>query len=300
MTRVDGVRYTDALEAYPDKVDGERLLRPRHHRHPRAHDRLRHLPRRPARRERADQRRRRLLAHRLRHRRAHRRRAAGRDGAVPRSASAATTRVLQLRGPAGLRRGARRARTSQALARQLEAQLDAIDPALRTREKDVTVDELGQLLGAIIRVLASNGFRLPKELVLFFKNLLYLNGFAAALAPDANLFEQIEPVFGYFVQRYPNELSQIVARHHVTLAARAPWRCRARRPRSGCRSRPVLPRPSHSSRHRSSTSWSRDMTGRASHHSAADEDGADDGVAPQLGRPAVAAGGPQRRAAARS
>ncbi len=27
MTRVEGVRYTDVLAAYPDKVDGERLLR---------------------------------------------------------------------------------------------------------------------------------------------------------------------------------------------------------------------------------------------------------------------------------
>ena len=47
--------------------------------------------------------------------------------------------------------------------------------------------------------------------MLFFKNLLYLNGFAATLAPDTNLFDQIEPAFTYFVGRYPNELSQIIA-----------------------------------------------------------------------------------------
>ena len=46
----------------------------------------------------------------------------------------------------------------------------------------------------------------PKELVLFFKNLLYLNGFAAALAPDANLLDEIEPIFMYFATRYPQAI----------------------------------------------------------------------------------------------
>ena len=54
------------------------------------------------------------------------------------------------------------------------------------------------------------GFTLPKELVLFFKNLLYLNGFAATLARDSNLFDEIPPIFAYFVQRYPEELAAIV------------------------------------------------------------------------------------------
>jgi ubiquinone biosynthesis protein len=98
-----------------------------------------------------------------------------------------------------------------ALAVQLEASLNAIDPTILSREGEMTVDRLGQALGAIIRVLASNGFTLPKELVLFFKNLLYLNGFATALAPDTDLFTQIEPVFTYFVAKYPDELSAIIS-----------------------------------------------------------------------------------------
>jgi ubiquinone biosynthesis protein len=79
-----------------------------------------------------------------------------------------------------------------------------------TRECEFTVDRLGQALGTIIGVLAHHGFSLPKELVLFFKNLLYLNGFAATLAPDVNLFDNIEPTFGYFVSKYPDELGQIL------------------------------------------------------------------------------------------
>lgn len=94
---------------------------------------------------------------------------------------------------------------------QLEAELSAAAPALLDRSATLTVDGLGPALGAIIKVLVRNGFRLPKDLVLIFKNLLYLNGFANALAPGTNLFDEIEPVFGYFLSRYPTELGEILA-----------------------------------------------------------------------------------------
>jgi ubiquinone biosynthesis protein len=208
MTRVDGVRYTDALQAYPDKVDGERLLNLA------ITATLEHM-----------------VAYGVFHGDLHAGNVlingdgdfslidfgiAGRIDAGQRAATVQflfgfgrNDTVLQLRGLQGF--GAVPPGADlPALARQLESQLDAIDAGIRTRDTQLTVDQLGQLLAAIIRVLASNGFRLPKELVLFFKNLLYLNGFASALAPDTDLLAQIEPVFGYFVQRYPNELAQIV------------------------------------------------------------------------------------------
>ena len=47
-------------------------------------------------------------------------------------------------------------------------------------------------------------------LVLFFKNLLYLNGFATALAPDTDLFTQIEPVFVWFQARHGLALAQVI------------------------------------------------------------------------------------------
>jgi ubiquinone biosynthesis protein len=64
------------------------------------------------------------------------------------------------------------------------------------------LNELAEELGAVLRTLARAGFVAPKELVLFFKNLLYLNGFAAALAPEVNLLGEIEPIFGYFSSKY--------------------------------------------------------------------------------------------------
>ncbi|MEX2393292.1 MAG: AarF/UbiB family protein, partial [Actinomycetota bacterium] len=64
------------------------------------------------------------------------------------------------------------------------------------------LDELADAMGKVLRALARSGFVLPKELVIFFKNLLYLNGFAAALAPDVNLLAEIEPIFTYFATKY--------------------------------------------------------------------------------------------------
>jgi ubiquinone biosynthesis protein len=68
--------------------------------------------------------------------------------------------------------------------------------------EDADIAELADRIGKLVQVLARHGVRLPKELVLFFKNLLYLNGFAASVAPEANLLGEIAPVFGYFQQRY--------------------------------------------------------------------------------------------------
>jgi ubiquinone biosynthesis protein len=209
MTRVDGVRYTDALEAYPDAVDGERLLRLA------VTGTLEHM-----------------IAYGIFHGDLHAGNVlinadgdfslidfgiAGRIDAEQRAATvqflfgfARNDTRLQLRGLQAF--GAIPLDEDlDGLARQLEAQLNAVDPTILAREGEMTVDKLGQALGTIIRILAQNGFTLPKELVLFFKNLLYLNGFATALAPGTNLFTQIEPVFTYFLGRYPEELSQIVA-----------------------------------------------------------------------------------------
>ncbi len=209
MTRVVGVPYDRALESYPDVIDGERLLRLA------ITSVLEHT-----------------IAYGVFHGDLHAGNVlispdgdfglidfgiAGRLDSTQRAAAveylfgfAANDTRQQIR---GLRRfGAVPERVDvDALADEVNAALDAVDPALLARTDTMSVDQLGQALGAVVRVLTSRGFRLPSELVLFFKNLLYLNGFAAALAPDTDLFAQIQPVFGYFMERYPAELDQIMA-----------------------------------------------------------------------------------------
>ena len=89
--------------------------------------------------------------------------------------------------------------------KKLGAELDAASHADKGRA--LTYEMLADSLGRVIKILSVNGFRLPKTLVLFFKNLLYLNGFAAAVAPDANLMGQIEPIFQYFQGKYAGKMN---------------------------------------------------------------------------------------------
>jgi len=74
---------------------------------------------------------------------------------------------------------------------------------------DLSYDILGSVLGGVMRVLAAHGVQLPKEVVLFFKNLLYLGGFSAAVAPGSDLLSHIEPLLMYFTEKYPEEIRTV-------------------------------------------------------------------------------------------
>ena len=60
------------------------------------------------------------------------------------------------------------------------------------------------------RLLAEHRFRQPKELFLFSKNLLYLNGLCNAFAPDINLLSEVAPIFLYFQTKYPQEIATLL------------------------------------------------------------------------------------------
>jgi ubiquinone biosynthesis protein len=88
----------------------------------------------------------------------------------------------------------------EALATELQVVIDDLPAG------GVTVDALADNLGGVLRILAAYGFQTPKELVLFFKNVLYLSSFTAAIAPDADLLAQIAPVLAYFTDKYGDEM----------------------------------------------------------------------------------------------
>jgi ubiquinone biosynthesis protein len=79
-----------------------------------------------------------------------------------------------------------------ALSEELGDELARLD--LRT-DGAVTFERLGVTVGRQLRILTRNGFRMPKDLILFFKNLLYLSSFAASIAPDADVLEVVERAF---------------------------------------------------------------------------------------------------------
>jgi ubiquinone biosynthesis protein len=59
-------------------------------------------------------------------------------------------------------------------------------------------DELVQEIQRTVKALLGYGARLPKELMLFVKNLVFLDGAIATLAPDLDLFAEIAHVAAYF------------------------------------------------------------------------------------------------------
>jgi ubiquinone biosynthesis protein len=79
-----------------------------------------------------------------------------------------------------------------ALADELGAELARLD---QRADGAVTFERLGDTVGRQLRILTRNGFRMPKDLILFFKNLLYLSSFAAGIAPEADVLEVVERAF---------------------------------------------------------------------------------------------------------
>jgi len=80
-----------------------------------------------------------------------------------------------------------------------DATFDSLDLTLITRQ-----------MRAVIASLLKFGFKAPKELVLFSRNLLYLNGFAASLAPETHMLREMEAQLAYMTGKYPQELTTIL------------------------------------------------------------------------------------------
>ncbi|HEX3541883.1 MAG TPA: AarF/UbiB family protein [Acidimicrobiales bacterium] len=79
--------------------------------------------------------------------------------------------------------------------------------------KDPTTMEPEELIGEIrdlTKALLAYGARMPKELMLFVKDLLFLDSALATLAPDVDLFSEITSVAMYFATRYGDRIAQDV------------------------------------------------------------------------------------------
>ena len=83
----------------------------------------------------------------------------------------------------------------------------------------LSADELVGELQRSIRTLLALGARLPKELMLFVKNLVFLDGAMATLAPDLDLFEEIEAISLMFAQKHGERIMQ-----QLGLQRQADWK----------------------------------------------------------------------------
>jgi ubiquinone biosynthesis protein len=67
---------------------------------------------------------------------------------------------------------------------------------------NLTADELVSEMQRSVKTLLSLGARLPKELMLFVKNLMFLDGAIATLAPDLDLFAEVEQIALLFAAKH--------------------------------------------------------------------------------------------------
>ncbi len=74
----------------------------------------------------------------------------------------------------------------------------------------MTPNEVVGELRELTRAMLGYGARLPKELMLFVKDLLFLNGAIATLAPDVDLFAEVTHVATYLATRHGGRIADDV------------------------------------------------------------------------------------------
>src|SRR5579884_3462645 len=93
----------------------------------------------------------------------------------------------------------------------VDCDIDAVirDLGLDRPPKDptlMTADELTAEIRELTKALLSYGARMPKELMLFVKDMLFLDNALAVLAPDVNIFDEITHIATYFATRHGDRI----------------------------------------------------------------------------------------------
>ena len=82
-------------------------------------------------------------------------------------------------------------------------------------QNGVVVAQLGELMDTMIRSMVRYRVRIPRELVLLSKQMLYLEGAAHTLAPDADLLQEQQVIYEALMTKYPElgmEIMQAMVR----------------------------------------------------------------------------------------
>jgi ubiquinone biosynthesis protein len=91
---------------------------------------------------------------------------------------------------------------------QLGLERPPIDPT------QLTPDELVGELQRSMKALLALGAKMPKELMLFVKNLMFLDGAIATLAPDLDIFGEIEAIALMFAQKHGERIMAQLGLEH--------------------------------------------------------------------------------------
>ena len=88
-----------------------------------------------------------------------------------------------------------------AVARELKLDEPFVDPLTLSGEQ--LVGEMQQ----IVKALLGFGARMPKELMLFVKNMVFIDGAIANLAPDLDLFDEVAQISMYFATQHGDRIA---------------------------------------------------------------------------------------------
>jgi ubiquinone biosynthesis protein len=91
-----------------------------------------------------------------------------------------------------------------AIIDELGLEAPTVDPT--TLDRDELVTEMNR----VIKALLSYGARMPKELMLFAKNMVFLDGAIANLAPEVDLFAEITHLSMYFAKTHGAEIAAAI------------------------------------------------------------------------------------------
>lgn len=93
------------------------------------------------------------------------------------------------------------------VVRELHLDRPVVDPT------QMSADELVAEIRDIVKGLLSLGARMPKELMLFLKNLIFLDAAIATLAPDLDILGELTRVYAYFVERHGDRIAADLGMH---------------------------------------------------------------------------------------
>ena len=89
----------------------------------------------------------------------------------------------------------------RAVIADLGLDLPTIDPT------KLSAEDMVKEVQRVVKALLGYGARLPKELMLYVKNMVFLDGAIARLAPDLDLLAEITQISMYFAQRHGERIA---------------------------------------------------------------------------------------------
>ena len=100
----------------------------------------------------------------------------------------------------------------QAVIKDLNLDQPAIDPTTLSGEE--LVNEVQRLVKAMM----GYGARMPKELMLYVKNMVFLDGAIARLAPDLDIIQEVTAISMLFAERHGERLGRELGIDHLSVA----------------------------------------------------------------------------------